>query len=119
MTQAQFLHIMLFGVIGVAFCAGIMIASMLVRARGKDPLKETPYECGMEPVGTSWVSPNIRFYIFALLFLIFDVEALFIFPWAVQMRAFGFVGFIEILLFVFILLAGLIYAWKRDALKWE
>jgi NADH-quinone oxidoreductase subunit A len=119
MTQAQVLHILLFGFIGVVFCLMIMVASMLVRARGKDVLKTTPYECGMDAVGTAWVSPNIRFYIFALLFLIFDVEALFVFPYAVQMRAFGYLGLIEILLFVFILLAGLVYAWKRDALKWE
>src|SRR5262249_51282404 len=105
--------------LGVGFGVGVLIIATLVRAAGNDPKKTVPYECGMEAEGTAWVSPNIRFYIFALLFLIFDVEALFVFPWAIQLRAFGPAGFLEILVFVAILLAGLVYAWKRDALKWE
>jgi NADH:ubiquinone oxidoreductase subunit 3 (subunit A) len=70
-------------------------------------------------VGSAWVSPNIRFYVFALLFVVFDVEALFVFPWAVQMRSLGISGFVEVLIFVGVLLFGLVYAWKKGALKWE
>jgi NADH:ubiquinone oxidoreductase subunit 3 (subunit A) len=71
------------------------------------------------PWASPWVSPNIRFYVFALLFVIFDVEALFIFPWAVQFKTLGVEGFVAVLVFVGLLFMGLVYAWKKGALKWE
>jgi NADH:ubiquinone oxidoreductase subunit 3 (subunit A) len=73
----------------------------------------------MDAVGTPWVSPNIRFYLFCLIFVVFDVEALFVFPWAVNFRALGAAGFAAVLAFVGILLAGLAYAWRKGALTWE
>lgn len=93
--------------------------SALFRERRKDPKGKGVYECGMETIGTTYVSPNIRFYVFALLFVVFDVEAVFILPWAVKFKQLGMVGFIEMLIFVAVLFLGLIYAWRKGALKWE
>lgn len=115
----QYFHVLLFSLIGLGFGLVIMLTAYLVRARGTKALDLSPYECGMDAVGTAWVSPNIRFYIFALLFVVFDVEALFVFPWAVRFRELGAPGFAAVLVFVAILFVGLVYAWKRGALKWE
>lgn len=114
----QYLQVLLFAIIGFTFFSVLLLAAGLVRERGttKD---SSAYECGMEPVGSAWISPNIRFYVFALLFVVFDVEALFVFPWAVQFRALGVEGFVAVMLFVGVLFFGLAYAWKKGALKWE
>jgi len=114
----SYLHILLFAIIGFAFFTVLLLAAGLVRERS-DNQDAMPYECGMPPVGSAWVSPNIRFYVFALLFVIFDVEALFVFPWAVQFRTLGVEGFLAVMLFVGILFFGLVYAWKNGALVWE
>jgi NADH-quinone oxidoreductase subunit A len=115
---SQYFHILLFFVVGLVFPVSILVIASLVRERsgGKD---DSAYECGMDAVGNAWVSPNIRFYVFCLLFVIFDVEALFVFPWAVQFRQLGAAGFAAVLAFVGILFAGLVYAWKKGALQWE
>src|SRR5262245_37372036 len=98
----QYLHILLFCIIGVIFPVSLPIIASLVRARGEKK-DDTPYECGMEPTGIAWTAPNIRFYVFCLLFVLFDVEVLFVFPWAVQFRALGMIGYVEVLAFVGIL----------------
>lgn len=115
---AHYLQILLFALVGVGFFTVLLLGAGLVRERGEKK-DITAYECGMEPVGSAWVSPNIRFYMFALLFVIFDVEALFVFPWAVQFRALGPEGFAAVMLFVGVLFFGLVYAWKKGALRWE
>ena len=104
---------------GVAFIAGIFTVSFLFREKGNDPLRKMIYECGMEPIGTAFVSPNIRFYVFALIFVIFDVEAAFILPWAVKFKELGWIGFVEMLVFLAILMVPFVYAWRKGALKWE
>jgi NADH-quinone oxidoreductase subunit A len=76
------------------------------------------YESGVDPVGTGWAQTHIRYYIFALLFVMFDVEAIFIFPWAVRLEALGLFGLVEMGIFVFILLLGLLYAWRKGVLRW-
>ena len=76
------------------------------------------YESGVDPVGVGWSQSQIRYYIFALLFVMFDVEAVFLFPWALRLEAFGVFGLIEMGIFVFILLLGLVYAWKKGVLRW-
>jgi len=80
--------------------------------------KLTTYECGVDPVGTGWSQTYVRYYIFGLLFVIFDVEAVFIFPWAINLEKLGYFGLIEMFVFIFILLIGLIYAIRKDVLKW-
>ena len=77
------------------------------------------YECGVDPVGTGWSQTYVRYYIFGLLFVIFDVEAVFIFPWAINLEKLGYFGLIEMFFFIFILLIGLTYAIRKDVLKWE
>jgi NADH-quinone oxidoreductase subunit A len=114
----DYFHILVFAGIAAVFFPVLLFVASLVRERGvKKDL--SAYECGMEPVGVAWVSPNIRFYVFALLFVVFDVEALFVFPWAVQFYSLGVEGFIAVMLFVGLLFVGLIYAWRNGALKWE
>lgn len=114
-----------YGQIGIFLAFGIFFAffslflAWLVRVRNHDPIFRTTYECGPEPVGSSWVQLNVRFYLFALLFVIFDVETLFIYPWAVSYKSLGFGGFLEMLAFIAVLFLGLIYAWRKGALKWE
>ena len=94
------------------------VASVL---RPNNPYAEKlqTYECGVDPVGTGWSQTYVRYYIFGLLFVIFDVEAVFIFPWAINLEKLGYFGLIEMFFFIFILLIGLIYAIRKDVLKWE
>ena len=97
----------------VAFTAARLIAP----SRPK-PEKLLTYECGIDPVGDGWSQSQIRYYVFALLFVMFDVEAVFIFPWATRLEEYGTFGLIEMGIFVFILLLGLVYAWRKGVLKW-
>ncbi len=107
------------------FLAGIIMVGMgtllssLLSPKKKNAVKEEAFECGIPTQGPSWLQFKVGYYLFAILFLIFDVETVFIFPWATVMKEMGMVAFIEILIFFVILGLGLIYAWKKDALKWE
>ncbi len=89
-----------------------------VRPQAPDPIKEDTFECGVETEGTAWVQFNFRYYYFALLFVIFDVEAVFLYPWAVSFERVAVAGFVEVLTFLVILLIGLAYAWRKNALEW-
>lgn len=99
--------------------AGGIVTSALVAPKSKNISKAETYECGIETEGPSWLQFKVGYYLFAILFLIFDVETVFIFPWAVVMKQLGLVAFVEIIIFLFILTLGLLYAWKKGALKWE
>ncbi len=94
-------------------------ASAMLRPKNPTETKSQTYECGVDPVGTGWSQSHVRYYIFALLFLIFDVEAVFVFPWAVKLEALGVFALVEMIVFIFILLAGLIYAVRKGVLSWE
>jgi NADH-quinone oxidoreductase subunit A len=102
----------------IVFVVGILGVSRLVQRRHIYPEKLTPYECGIPPVGDSRAPFAVRYYIFALLFVIFDVEAVFLFPWALVFRTLGGTGFVEMMIFFAVLLVGLIYAWGKGALEW-
>src|SRR5262245_54909275 len=115
----QHSQIGVFFVFAVLFGFFNLILAWLVRARGNDPLFRTTYECGPESVGSPWVQLNVRFYLFALLFVLFDVETLFIYPWAVAYRSLGMIGFVEMLAFIAVLFLGLVYTWRKGGLKWE
>ena len=80
--------------------------------------KYVSYESGVDPVGSMWSQSQVRYYIFALLFVMFDVEAVFIFPWATRLEVYGYFGLIEMFIFIFVLLLGLVYAWRKGVLKW-
>jgi NADH-quinone oxidoreductase subunit A len=114
----QYLTVAVFLLGGVGFVLVTIFVAKLIRPARPSDLKLQNYECGEYPIGSSWVQFNIRFYIFALLFVIFDVETVFIFPWAVIYHSLGWFGFIEMLIFLAILIYGLLYAWKKGVLKW-
>ena len=113
-------------IVGCVLYAVIMLVNRLVRPSVPSPLKLTTYECGVESVGTGWSQMNIRYYVFAFLFVIFDVEAIFLFPWAVIFGELDattqpsmMFALVAMFLFIVTLLEGLVYAWKKGVLKWE
>lgn len=115
---ASYLYVAVFAIVGILFMALVFSVSRLLRPSHKTTDKLSPYECGMIPFGGEWSQFNVRFYIFALLFLIFDVEIAFLYPWAVIFKKLGVATFLEMMLFVGILVLGLIYAWKKGVLRW-
>lgn len=104
---------------GVALVAGGNFISNLISHKSDNPRKREPYESGMTTIGPTWVQFKVGYYLFAILFLVFDVEIAFLFPWAVVFKGVGSVALIEVLIFLFILGLGLAYAWKKGALKWQ
>ncbi len=112
-------YVGLFLIFGIAFVAGALIVSWFLRPRDPNPAKRATYECGETVKGNSWIQFNVRYYLIALIFVVFDVEVLFLVPWAVVFRSLGPVAFIEMMVFIGILLLGLIYAWKKGALEWQ
>jgi NADH-quinone oxidoreductase subunit A len=107
-------------VLGVAFAVIAFTLNRMVRPRKPRAEKYTTYECGIDPVGQGWSQTQIRYYIFAFLFVIFDVESVFIFPWAVVFEDFEKAGqvLVEMVIFIGILALGLLYAWKKKVLEW-
>ncbi len=95
-----------------------MLGLLKIRPQAPDPIKEDVFECGVETEGTAWVQFNFRYYYYALLFVIFDVEAVFLYPWAVSLDEVAVTGFIAVVMFVVILTIGLAYAWRKKALEW-
>ncbi len=110
--------IILLIITGIAFAGGGILISKLIAKTSQNAAKGEPYECGIPTEGTSWIQFNVGYYLFALIFLVFDVELVFMYPWAVVVKRVGMVGLVEIVLFMFILFMGLIYAWRKGALKW-
>ena len=102
----------------VAFSGIAILISKVVLKATKNPQKLEPYECGIPTQGKTWVQFNVGYYLFALLFLIFDVELIFLFPWAVVAKNLGWTALVEIVIFFFILFMGFLYAHKKGALKW-
>ena len=87
--------------------------------RKPNPIKSSTYECGMETIGKSWVQFNFRYYFYALLFVALDVLIVFLYPWAVDLRRLGIFGFIGVLILIFIVVVGYVYAWRRKVLEWK
>ena len=116
---SEFAKVLLFLIIGVIFVAGGIITNRLIRPHKPNPEKSTIYECGEEPIGNPWVKFNIRFYTVALIFLIFEVEVVFLFPWAVIYKELGLFAFIEMVVFLLILILGYVYAWAKGDLEWD
>lgn len=122
----DYANVLVFTLFGIAFVIlNVSILSRFLRPRVVDARKETTYECGEPPIGQSWVRFDMRFYTFALIFLIFDVEVAFLYPWAVIFRdaragglELGFFVFLEAAIFVLILMVGLIYCWIKGDLDW-
>ncbi len=104
---------------GALVCVLFLSLSRFVGPRRPNPVKSRPFECGMEPFGWPHGRFPIHFSVIAMLFIIFDIEVAFLYPWAVLFRQLGVVGLVEMLFFLLVLTAGLLYAWKRGALEWE
>ncbi len=115
----EFAKVLLFLIIGAIFVAGGLIINRLIRPHRPNTEKSTIYECGEEPIGNPWIKFNIRFYTIALTFLIFDVEVVFLFPWAVVYKELGLFAFIEMVIFLSILILGYVYAWAKKDLEWD
>src|SRR6478672_225060 len=103
---------------GLAFSIIAVLIAKVVTKGTKNAQKSEPYECGIPTIGKTWIQLNVGYYLFALVFLIFDVELIFIFPWAVVAKSVGWIALIEIVIFFFILFVGFLYAHKKGALKW-
>jgi NADH-quinone oxidoreductase subunit A len=114
----SWLYVWAFIVSGAVLVVLILLVSKLVNPEHLTPEKLAHYECGIPPVGSPWAPFAVRYYVFALLFLVFDVEAIFLFPWALVFRTLGTAGFVEMMLFIVILVCGLAYAWRKGALEW-
>ena len=115
----DWLYIGLFVSISMALPAAAIFVAGLLAPKKPNSIKSTSYECGIETVGPSWVQFKAQYYIYALVFLVFDVETIFLFPWAVAYNQLTLFGVVEAILFILILLSGLLYAWKKGALEWS
>jgi NADH-quinone oxidoreductase subunit A len=114
----DYLTVAIFGLIGAALVGALLGVGSLLRPTRPQPEKYIAYESGVDPVGTGWGQSQVRYYIFALLFVMFDVEAVFIFPFATRVDAYGWFGLVEMVIFIVILAAGLLYAWRKKVLRW-
>jgi NADH-quinone oxidoreductase subunit A len=114
----SWLTVLWFGLAAVGLSALLLGIAALLRPNRPTREKVIAYESGVDPVGDGWSQSQIRYYLFALLFVVFDVEAVFIFPWATQLERYGVFGLVVMLLFVVLLLDGLFYAWKKGVLRW-
>jgi NADH-quinone oxidoreductase subunit A len=117
-VQTNWLYVGIFLVIGIIVPIVPLIFSRLVAPRKPNPIKESTYECGIETVGDSWVQFKAQYYIFALIFLVFDVETVFLFPWALSLKQLPLFVVLEGVLFIAILVAGLVFAWRKGMLEW-
>ncbi|MFI5251073.1 MAG: NADH-quinone oxidoreductase subunit A [Bacteroidota bacterium] len=115
----DFGRVFVFFLIGGLFTVAGLATAWLIRPSRAYPNKLTSYECGEEPVGSPWIKMNIRFYVVALIFLIFDVETVFLFPWALVFKNLGMFAFVEMLIFIAILLVGYAYVWVKGDLDWD
>lgn len=116
--QNNYLVLVVFVVLGILLPLIALTAGRFLRPNMPTQEKKTTYESGVEPTGESWVQFNVRYYMFALLFVLFDVETVFLYPWAVAYDYLGIFALIEMVIFMFMLLVGLIYAWKKKVLTW-
>tara|TARA_R110002033_G_C3751353_1_gene226226 strand:+ start:131 stop:481 length:351 start_codon:yes stop_codon:yes gene_type:complete len=111
--------IIVFLLAGIVLVAGANFMSNMISPKSDNPQKREPYECGIETIGPTWIQFKVGYYLFAILFLIFDVEVAFLIPWAVVYKEVGTVALVEVIVFLFILGLGLLYAYKKRALQWE
>jgi len=121
--SAEFLKdyfpIMLFLFLALGLSIGFIVLNFVFSPKNPDPEKLSAYECGFEPFNDSRMEFDVRFYLVAILFIIFDLEIAFLFPWAISLGNIGILGFTSMMIFLFILTIGFIYEWKKGALDWE
>lgn len=117
--HAEYLFLLIHLILILGFAGFVLVASHLLGNRKSEKEKDSPYECGMRPVGTPRQRYSMRYYVVAILFILFDIEIVYMFPWAINLKHLGGLGFTEMFIFVGILALGLIYAWRKGALEWE
>ena len=115
----QYLPVLIYLLVAVAFAAGTILVSSLIVPMRRNPAKNQAYECGVEPVGNARGRFTIKFYLVAVLFILFDIETVFLYPWAVTFRQLGLYGLVEMALFILILFVGYLYLLKKRALEWD
>jgi len=115
----EYVPVLLFLILAIGFAVGTIAASSLIVPRRSNRVKMSPYECGVDPVGSARERFSVKFYLVAVLFILFDIEAVFLYPWAVAFRQLGLYGLIEMGLFIVVLLVGYLYALKKRALDWN
>ena len=114
----ELLYILAFAFVAAGFGLAVFFVERFLAPSVASKVKADPYECGVPSIGQPWVRIHIRYYIFALLFLIFSIETIFMFPWAVAFNQLGLFGLVEMFIFILILLLGLFYPWKKGVLTW-
>lgn len=114
----QYLTVAIFAGVGVGLALGLLGIGRILRPTRPQEQKYLSYESGVDPVGSGWSQSQIRYYVYALLFVMFDVEAVFIFPWATRLEVYGWFGLTEMVVFIAILALGLLYAWRKKVLQW-
>jgi NADH-quinone oxidoreductase subunit A len=114
-----FLPILIMMGLGVGFAAGSVGLSLLLGPRKPTPEKLAPYECGMPAVGDARERQSVKFYLVAMIFLLFDIEAAFLFPWATALKSLGMMGFVQVVTFFALLSTGYIYVWRKGAFDWS
>ena len=112
------LSILIMIALGAGFALISVVLSSVLGPRHPTPEKSAPYECGMPPVGDARERQSVKFYLVAMIFLLFDIEVAFLYPWAMALRDLGWNGFVQVLLFMALLLAGYVYVWRKGALDW-
>ena len=115
----DYFPIILFLVISLGLSIGFIVLNFILSPKKPDPEKLSAYECGFEAFDDSRMEFDVRFYLVAILFIIFDLEIAFLFPWSISLGKIGFLGFFSMMIFLFILTVGFIYEWKKGALDWE
>jgi len=116
--MTDYFFILVFTGLAAVLVGAVLIIARLIAPRGWSRTKGMPYECGEKTIGPTWIRFNVGYYLFALLFLAFDVEAAFLYPWALVLREAGIAGLLEVGIFVLVLIVGLAYAWRKGALEW-
>jgi len=114
----SFTPLLIFFIAGAGVVFAALLMNRLLAPHQPNPVKESTYECGELPVGSPWIRFNTRFYVIALIFLVFDVEVLFLFPWAVNLKELGMFAWLDMAVFIAILAAGLAYVWGKGDLEW-
>jgi NADH-quinone oxidoreductase subunit A len=115
----EYAYVVAFAAVAVVFVAAVLTLARVLRPNRPSPNKSMPYECGIVPEGDAWDAFNFRYYILALLFVLFDVEAAYLYPWAIRVGALGTYALVEMAIFIGILAFGLGYAWRKGGLRWE
>jgi NADH-quinone oxidoreductase subunit A len=119
MSLEQYLPVLLFILVGLGVGVAPQVLGYILGPNRPDPAKNSPYECGFEAFEDARMKFDVRYYLIAILFILFDLEIAFLFPWAVALKEIGFIGFIDMMIFLAILVAGFVYMWIKGAIDWE